>query len=46
MGEVTHSQAHSLYSLEHGAAGKASEADSKPVTLSEFNQGLQMLLLT
>jgi hypothetical protein len=36
---VTQSQAHPLYSLDYCAAGKASEANWKPVILSEWNQG-------
>jgi hypothetical protein len=39
-GRVTQSQVHPLYSLDYCAAGKASEANWKPVILSEWNQGL------
>jgi len=34
LGEVTQSQAHPLYSLYYYAAGKASEADWKPVAIN------------
>ena len=39
VGRVTQSQAHPHYSLDYCAAGMASEANWKPVILSEWNQG-------
>ena len=38
---MTQSQAHPLYSLDYGAAGKASEAIWKPNFVSKYNQGFR-----